>query len=118
MALHRTKKIAPNYMDTIFLPSPDRPWHRNGDGKIVVDVENRGIHHRIAQKIWHKPRVSHISLDTYGSALWERLDGSNTVYDIVMAMKEQFSQEEDRMLDRVVTFLGTLQNNRFIIKKK
>ncbi len=46
------------------------------------------------------------------------MNGSNTVYDIVMAMKEQFPQEEDRMLDRVVTFLGTLQNNRFIIKKK
>ena len=94
-------------MDTVFLPNPDRPWHRSRDGKIVIDVENRGIHHRIAQKIWHKPKVSHISLDAYGSALWE-----------CMAMKEQFPQEEDRMLDRVVTFLGTLQNNRFIIKKK
>lgn len=105
-------------MDTVFLPNPDRPWHRSRDGKIVIDVENRGIHHRIAQKIWHKPKVSHISLDSYGSALWECMNGSNTVYDIVMAMKEQFPQEEDRMLDRVVTFLGTLQNNRFIIKKK
>ena len=104
-------------MDTIFLPNPDRPWHRGKDGKIVIDVENKGPHHRIAQKIWHKPKVSHISLDAYGTALWEQLDGKHTVYDIIKAMKERFPEEEDRMLDRVVTFLGTLQNNRFVIKK-
>lgn len=115
--MSKKKKIAPNYMDTIFFPNPDRPWHRGKDGKVVIDMENKGLHHRIAQKIWHKPKVSHISLDSYGTALWEQLDGKHTVYDIVMAMKEQFPGEEDRMLDRVVTFLGTLQNNRFIIKR-
>ena len=111
----RKKKIAANYMDTVFLPNPQRPWHVREDGMVVIDMENKGPHHWIAQKIWHKPRVSHIALDKYGSALWKLMDGKNNVYDIVLAMKELFHEEEDRMLDRVVAFLGTLQNNRFII---
>lgn len=115
--MSKIKKIAPNYMDIIFLPNPERPWREGRDGNIVIDVENKGLHHRIAQKFWHKPKVSHISLDRYGSALWKLMDGKRTVYDIVMAMKEQFPGEEDRMLDRVVTFLGTLDNNRFIHAK-
>jgi Coenzyme PQQ synthesis protein D (PqqD). len=116
--MSKKKRIAPNYMDTVFVPSPQRPWCKGEDGSVVIDVENKGPHHRIAQKFWHKPKVSHISLDAYGTALWNLMDGKNTVYDIVMAMKKQFPGEEDRMLDRVVTFLGTLQNNRFIIIKK
>ena len=36
-------------MDTVFLPNPDRPWHRSRDGKIVIDVENRGIQKGIIQ---------------------------------------------------------------------
>ena len=52
------------------------------------------------------------------TGLWNLMDGRNTVYDIVVEMKRQFPGEEDRMLDRVVTFLGILQNNRFIIVKK
>lgn len=116
--MNKKKKISPNYMDIIFLPNPERPWRQGEDGCIVVDVENKGVHHRIAQKFWHKPKVSHISLDCYGSALWKLMDGRHTVYDIVQHMKQQFPEEKDRMLDRVVTFLGTLYNNRFIIKKK
>lgn len=114
----KKKKLAPNYMDTVFIPLPSRPWRQGEDGIVVIDVENKGLHHRIAQKFWHKPKVSHISLDAYGTALWNLMDGKNTVYDIIMAMKEQFPGEEDRMLDRVVTFLGTLQNHQFIVIKR
>lgn len=116
--MNKKKRITSNFMDTVFVPSPQRPWRNEEDGSVVIDVENKGPHHRIAQKLWHKPKVSHISLDAYGTALWNLMDGRNTVYDIVMAMKKQFPGEEDRMLDRVVTFLGTLQNNQFIIVKK
>ncbi len=116
--MKKKKRLAPNYLDTVFVPSPQRPWRQEENGSVVIDVENKGLHHRIAQKFWHKPKVSHISLDAYGTALWNLMDGRNTVYDIVMEMEKQFPGEEERMLDRVVTFLGTLQNNRFIIKKK
>jgi hypothetical protein len=36
------------------------------------------------------------------------------VYDIVRLMEQEFPEEKDRMLDRVVTFMATLERNGFI----
>lgn len=85
---------------------------------IVIDMENKGFYHRIAQKFFHRPKVSHIALDAYGTAVWKAFDGNRSVFDVVCLMKKQYPKEEKRMLDRVVTFLHTLQVNRFIIIKK
>ena len=77
-------------------------------------MENTGFYHFIAQKFFHKPRVSHISLDQYGSVVWQSMDGQSSVMDIVHIMEKEFPGETDRMLDRVVTYLATLQRNSFI----
>jgi hypothetical protein len=54
-------------------------------------------------------------MDVYGSAVWRCLDGKNTVFDVVERMKERFPDDQEDMLKRVVTFLGTLQNNKFVV---
>lgn len=105
-------------MDTILIPNPTQHWSERDDGIIVIDMENKGFYHRIAQKFFHRPKVSHIALDSYGTAVWKALDGKHTVFDVVRLMKQQFPKEEGRMLDRVVTFLHTLQVNHFIIIQK
>lgn len=107
-------------MDSIFVHKPTLQWHitENESKKqiVVLDVENTGFFNKIAQKFFHKPKVSHISLDECGSSLWLFLDGSSTVFDIVNKMKEKFPSEEDKMLNRVITFFHTLQVNEFIIQ--
>jgi len=116
----KQQKISKNYMDSIFVHKPTLQWHitENESKKqiVVLDVENTGFFNKIAQKFFHKPKVSYISLDEYGSSLWLFLDGSSTVFDIVNKMKEKFPSEEDKMLNRVVTFFHTLQVNEFIIQ--
>lgn len=114
----KKRKISQNYLDTILIPNPERKCSEREDGIIVIDIEHRGFHHKIAQKFFKKPKVSHIALDAYGTTLWKALDGKRNVFDVVNHMKEQFPDEEDRMLDRVITFLYTLQKNSFIITKK
>lgn len=110
----KVKKISPNYMDIIMYHNPEYKWSVNEDGTVVIDVINKGIHHKIAQKFFHKPKISHISLDKYGSKLWEAIDGKKTVYDVLNIMLNAFPNEEKYMLNRVVTFMQTLQNNKFI----
>lgn len=113
----KKKRLPQNYMDIIFIPNPERDWKVREDGVVVIDVTNRGFFHWIAQKFFHRPRVSHIALDAYGTAVWQELDGERTVYEVISRMEEQFPKENDRMLDRVVTFLHTLQTNHYIVKK-
>lgn len=114
MAAKKVKKISQNYMDTVMYHNPIYKWSVGDDGIVVIDVEHRGIHHKIAQKFFHKPRTSHISLDKYGSKLWESIDGSKTVYDILNIMSDAFPDEKSDMLNRVIAFMATLQNNKFI----
>lgn len=111
----KQRKVSQNYMDTILLPNPELKWHEREDRMVVIDIEHKGIFHKFAQKYLKKPRFSHVAMDIYGTALWKAMNGKRTVFDIVNYMKEQFPDEEERMLDRTVTFLYTLQKNRFVI---
>lgn len=114
MPKQKTKKVSKNYMDSIPVRVDNRPWHIKDDDMVEIEMENKGFYHRIAQKFFHRPKVSHIALDKYGTALWLMIDGTNTVYDIVQGMEEIFPDEKDKMLNRVVTFMTTLETNSFI----
>lgn len=113
----KKRKVSQNYMDTILIPNPERKWSEREDGIVVIDMENKGFHNRVAQRFFHRPKVSHIALDAHGTAVWKALDGNRSVFDVVNQMKQDFPDEEARMLDRVITFLHTLQVNRFVIVK-
>ncbi len=110
-------KISENYMELVPVRSKDYPWRLKEDGSVEVDMENKGFYNTLAQKFFKKPRVSHIALDKYGSALWQKIDGINSVGAIVRAMEDAFPAEKERMLDRVVTFMATLQRSGFITVK-
>lgn len=110
----KKKKITANYLDSIPIHRDGLVWRTKEDGMAEFDMEHKGFYHSIAQKFFHKPRISHIGLDKYGSTVWKNIDGTNTVMDIIHIMEDSFPEEKDRMLDRVVTFMATLQRNRFI----
>lgn len=110
----KKKAVSQNYMDSVPKRKEDKPWRVLDDGRVEIDVENKGFYHSIAQKFFGKPRVSHIALDGYGSVVWQSMDGTKTVYDIIKIMEREFPEEKGRMLDRVVTYMATLQNNNFI----
>ena len=110
----KRKKVSKNFMDSIPVHSETFAWHVKEDGMVEIDVENKGFYHSIAQKFFHKPRVSHIALEKYGTVVWNSMNGENTVYDIVKIMEQEFPEEKDRMLDRVVTYMAVLQRNQFI----
>lgn len=114
----KTQKIAPNYLDGVPVRREDRPWREKEDGMVEIDMENKGFYHSIAQKFFKKPRVSHISLDGYGSVIWKNIDGTHTVYDLIHIMEKEFPKEKQRMLDRVVTYMAALHRNGFISMKE
>ena len=110
----KKQKISQNYYESVPHRQENRPWRLKEDGMVEIDMENKGFYHFIAQKFFRKPRVSHISLDRYGSVVWQSIDGGNNVMDIIHIMEKEFPGETDRMLDRVVTYLATLQRSGFI----
>ena len=97
-----------NYMDLIFVPKDGIHFSVSKEGIVTVDMENTGFYNRLAQKLFRRPRTSHIALDEYGSGLWLLLDGKRSVYDVILSMQKTFPEEAD-MTKRVVTFLGQLE---------
>lgn len=119
----KTKKLPSNYMDIVFVRRESCPWRvkecsddDQTHGIVELDMENRGFFNAVAQKFFKRPRVSHISLDKYGSTLWLALDGNSTVNDVLKKMNEAFPDEKEKMLNRVVHFLATLEMHKFIIR--
>jgi len=113
---NKTKKrtLPANYMDLVFFKNAEIQWRVKEDGLVEVDMVNKGFFNSIAQKFFHRPRVSHIALDKYGSTLWLALDGTATVNALLAKMNETFPAETDKMLNRFVQFLTTLERWEFI----
>ena len=110
----KTRRLPANYMDIVFSKNAEIQWRVKEDGFVEVDMVNKGFFNSIAQKFFHRPRVSHIALDKYGSTLWQSLDGTATVNDLLAKMNEAFPAESDKMLNRLVQFLTTLERWEFI----
>lgn len=104
-------------MDIVFVKSEAFPWRKKDDGSVEIDMENKGFFNAVAQRFFHRPRVSHIALDKYGTTLWLSLDGKATVNEVLQKMNESFPDEKEKMLNRVVHFLATLEMHGFIERK-
>ena len=111
------KKLPANYMDLVYVPAPELSWSVGKDGIVEFRMEHKGFFPKIAQTFFHKPRFSQIRMDAYGSTLWQALDGKNTVFDVLGVMEAAFPDEREKMLNRVVAFLRTLQTNRLIVER-
>ena len=112
----KKRKLSANYMDLVFTKNADIQWRVKENNMVEVDMENKGFFNSVAQKFFHRPRVSHIALDKYGTKLWLALDGTATVNDVLNKMNEAFPDETDKMLNRVVQFLTTLETWKFIYR--
>ncbi|MGN0152704.1 MAG: PqqD family protein [Wujia sp.] len=108
------RKKRDNYMDHVFYRHPALQWHISKTGNIEIDIHHTGIYDRLAQRLFHTPEFSHIMLDSYGSVLWNMINGNNTVYDIVQGMMAVFPGDGDAICGRVLLFMCILQQNNLI----
>lgn len=103
-----------NYLDYVPKHNPVFSYRRKENGRIEVEVINRGLFNRLAQIFLKRPRRSFIELDELGSFVWEQMDGKRTIYDICILTKEQFGNTAEPLFERAVTFFRILRRNAFI----
>lgn len=73
------KKDSKNYLDFVPEKNPEIEYEADEDGIITVLIEWKGFYHKIAQKLFRRPRVSDIRLDELGSFVWNAVDGKKDV---------------------------------------
>lgn len=104
-----------NYLDYIPKCNVLFPYKKNANGRIEIEVLNRGFFNRIAQVFFKRPKYSYIELDEFGSFAWEQIDGRRSIYDICLLIGEQFGEKAEPLFERAASFFGILRKNTFIV---
>ena len=100
-------------MDFVPVKNPDIEYQTGEDGIVTVFIEWKGFYHRIAQKFFHRPRVSEVKLDNYGSFVWLSIDDMRDVHQLSTILDAQFPGME-KSLSRLIKFLEILRDNHLI----
>ena len=107
------KKHQENYLDYVPVISPKNSWDVK-DGTVTIHMVHRGFYAWIAQKVFQRPRVSHIDLDAMGSFIFPLIDGKRTVGDIAELVKAEFGKDAEPLYERLAKYMQILRNNGFI----
>ena len=102
-----------NYLDFVPIKNPDIEYQTGDNGKVTVFIEWKGFYHRIAQKFFHRPRVSDIQLDDYGSFVWLAIDDNKDVHQLSKELDARFPNME-KSLSRLIKFLEILRDNHLV----
>lgn len=113
----KNKKESENYLDYIPVKNSEFIWKYDENNIIIIEMTNKGIYDKIAQKMFKAPKKSEISLDEYGSFIWEFIDGKNTIFDISQEISKKFGKNAEPLFNRIVKFFQILLDNKFITFK-
>ena len=90
----KSKKNEKNYLDFIPVKNPDIEYETDENGIVTVFIEWKGFYHKIAQKIFRRPRVSDIKMDKYGSFVWHAIDDEKDVHQLSKEMESERQQPD------------------------
>ena len=103
-----------NYLERRPLACPDIPWNTDEAGVVSLEIENKGLFNRIAQKCFKKPKISYIHLDEMGSFLWPLLDGEQTLIALGEQVEAQFGERAHPLYERLSQYMRILESYGFI----
>jgi len=84
-------------------------------GIVTLEVKNRGFYNRIAQFFFKRPEVSFITLEEFGSFIWNQIDGQKTVMEIGEKVKNQFGEKAEPLYERLGQYMNTLRKCEYIV---
>ena len=81
---------------------------------ITLEIENKGIFNKLAQKFFKKQKISYIHLDEMGSFVWPYLDGNKTLVEIGKLVEEKFGENANPLYERLSKYMSILESYGFI----
>lgn len=110
----KQKKTSENFLERKPVRAEELRWTTDTEGKVTLEIENKGIMNRICQKLLKKPPVSYIHLDEMGSFLWPRLDGEKTLIELGGEVKAEFGEKAEPLYERLAKYVQILESYQFI----
>lgn len=116
--MKKKNKQSENYLERIPVRPERIKWSVDEEGLVTLDIENTGLFNRIAQKLFKKPKVSHVHLDKMGSFIWPLLDGEKDITALGVPVKEHFGEEAEPLYERLAKYFQILESYSFVEWKK
>ena len=105
--------ISKNYLEFCPKRNEDISW-KEKDGIVVLEIENKGLMNKIAQKLFKKPKISYVNLDEMGTFIWPMLDGKTDIIEIGKRVKERFGEDAEPLYERLAKYIQILENYNFV----
>ena len=112
--MKKSKAIDENYLDKIPEVSNSISYKSDDEGIVTLEIENKGVINRIAQKLFFKPKVSYIHLDELGSYSVLCADGKRSIFEIGKLVKDKFGQKSEPLYERLSKFFQIMDSYKFI----
>ena len=113
------KKISKeNFLERIPVRNPDIEWKTDDEKIVTLEIKNTGFYNRIAQKLFKRPPITYIHLDSIGSFVWPLIDGKKDIIELGKPVKEHFGDEAEPLYERLAKFFQILESYNFIIWKE
>ena len=103
-----------NYLEKIPMRAPSIRFTADEAGIVTLEIENKGVMNKIAQKLFKKPKISYVHLDRFGSFVWLLLSGEKDVYAIGEEVEEKFGSDAHPLYERLIKYLEILASYHFI----
>lgn len=107
-----------NFLEFIPKKNPNYQWIQKEDGLLQVTVPRDKWLDKVVRAIFKTPEQFTIDLDSFGSFVLKSINGENNVEEIGILLKEKFGEEIEPLYERLVTYINTLRENKFIILEK
>lgn len=108
------KRTGRNYLEYIPIRSDSLSWRSGPDGIVTLDIANGGLFNRLAQKLFDKPKTTHVHLDELGSFVWPLLDGKKDIIELGKEVEAKFGEKAAPLYERLAKYFQILESYHFI----
>ncbi len=111
------KIINENYLENIAKHAENIKWSTDENGIVTIEIENKGVFNKIAQRLFKKPKISYIHLDETGSFVWPLIDGEKNIIELGRYVEEKFGEKANPLYERLSKYFQILESYKFIYFK-
>ena len=112
--MKKRKGESENFLEKIPVRNEIYKWKTDENDMVTLEIENKGIFNKIAQKLFKKPKISYVHLDEMGSFIWPLIDGEKSVFDLGSYVEEKFGEDAEPLYPRLTKYLSILESYGFI----
>lgn len=103
-----------NFLDNKPIRNENIGWSADDNGIVTLEIENKGVFNRIAQKLFKKPKISYVHLDEMGSFVWPVIDGEKDITELGKLVDEHFGEKAHPLYERLAKYFQILHSYGFI----